>query len=138
MPPPSANQQKVLIAQFVSLTGQTERQATRYLKNAGFKLNEAVDAICIEHPPAVVCKCIPSQWPGPLLPGYTAEYDRQRRRTLSQGYLGHLVLVRGLENVTSKACCAYACIEFATAIMGAMGSLASMTGFVQILRLLFS
>ncbi|RGP61770.1 defective in cullin neddylation protein 1 [Fusarium sporotrichioides] len=44
MPPPSANQQKVLIAQFVSLTGQTERQATRYLKNAGFKLNEAVDA----------------------------------------------------------------------------------------------
>ncbi|KAM0421629.1 hypothetical protein ACHAPD_000066 [Fusarium lateritium] len=29
MPPPSANQQKVLIAQFVSLTGQTERQATR-------------------------------------------------------------------------------------------------------------
>lgn len=95
-------------------------------------------SICIEHPPAVVCKCIPSQWPGPLLPGYTAEYDRQRRRTLSQGYLGHLVLVRGLENVTSKACCAYACIEFATAIMGAMGSLASMTGFVQILRLLFS
>ncbi|RGP79241.1 defective in cullin neddylation 1 [Fusarium longipes] len=44
MPPPSANQQKVLIAQFVSLTGQTERQALRYLKNAGFKLNEAVDA----------------------------------------------------------------------------------------------
>ncbi|KAG5665837.1 hypothetical protein KAF25_009962 [Fusarium avenaceum] len=44
MPPPSAAQQKVLIAQFVALTGQTERQATRYLKNAGFKLNEAVDA----------------------------------------------------------------------------------------------
>ncbi|KAF5226892.1 hypothetical protein FOXYS1_16192 [Fusarium oxysporum] len=65
MPPPSAAQQKVLIAQFVALTGQSERQATRvrifrvhlpyvdhrepswsltrYLKNAGFKLNEAVD-----------------------------------------------------------------------------------------------
>ncbi|KAM0342986.1 hypothetical protein ACHAPU_009016 [Fusarium lateritium] len=44
MPPPSAAQQKVLIAQFVALTGQSERQATRYLKNSGFKLNEAVDA----------------------------------------------------------------------------------------------
>lgn len=43
MPPPSAAQQKVLITQFVALTGQSERQATRYLKNAGFKLNEAVD-----------------------------------------------------------------------------------------------
>ncbi|KAF5978624.1 putative SCRO protein [Fusarium bulbicola] len=43
MPPPSAAQQKALIAQFVALTGQSERQATRYLKNAGFKLNEAVD-----------------------------------------------------------------------------------------------
>nr|RBQ90347.1 hypothetical protein FVER53263_08971 [Fusarium verticillioides] len=43
MPPPSAAQQKVLVAQFVALTGQSERQATRYLKNAGFKLNEAVD-----------------------------------------------------------------------------------------------
>ncbi|KAF4949789.1 hypothetical protein FGADI_8657 [Fusarium gaditjirri] len=43
MPPPSAAQQKVLIAQFVALTGQSERQATRYLKNAAFKLNEAVD-----------------------------------------------------------------------------------------------
>lgn len=29
MPPPSAAQQKVLIAQFVALTGQSERQATR-------------------------------------------------------------------------------------------------------------
>ncbi|KAF4453313.1 putative SCRO protein [Fusarium austroafricanum] len=44
MPPPSAAQQKALITQFSTLTGQSERQATRYLKNAGFKLNEAVDA----------------------------------------------------------------------------------------------
>ncbi|KAL6365067.1 hypothetical protein LRP88_01045 [Fusarium phalaenopsidis] len=43
MPPPSSAQQKVLIAQFVSLTGATERQATRFLKNASFKMNEAVD-----------------------------------------------------------------------------------------------
>ncbi|KAM0561434.1 hypothetical protein ACHAPJ_003315 [Fusarium lateritium] len=44
MPPPSSTQQKVLISQFVALTGTSDRQATRYLKNAGFKLNEAVDA----------------------------------------------------------------------------------------------
>ncbi|KAL3956039.1 hypothetical protein ACCO45_008885 [Purpureocillium lilacinum] len=44
MPPPSTAQQKVFIAQFVSLTGASERQATRYLKSTGFKINEAVDA----------------------------------------------------------------------------------------------
>ncbi|PNP50528.1 hypothetical protein THARTR1_08744 [Trichoderma harzianum] len=44
MPPPSSAQQKVLLAQFVNLTGATERQATRYLKSTGYKLNEAVDA----------------------------------------------------------------------------------------------
>ncbi|KAF4982519.1 hypothetical protein FZEAL_1870 [Fusarium zealandicum] len=43
MPPPSSAQQKVLIAQFVALTGTSERQATRFLKNASFKMNEAVD-----------------------------------------------------------------------------------------------
>ncbi|KAK6448955.1 hypothetical protein FP744_10005205 [Trichoderma asperellum] len=44
MPPPSLAQQKILLAQFVSLTGVSERQATRYLKSTGYKLNEAVDA----------------------------------------------------------------------------------------------
>ncbi|KJZ72088.1 hypothetical protein HIM_08543 [Hirsutella minnesotensis 3608] len=44
MPSISAAQQKVLVAQFVSLTGASERQATRYLKSTGFKINEAVDA----------------------------------------------------------------------------------------------
>ncbi|KAL7957229.1 Cullin binding domain-containing protein [Trichoderma compactum] len=44
MPPPSSAQQKVLLAQFINLTGATERQATRYLKSTGYKLNEAVDA----------------------------------------------------------------------------------------------
>ncbi|PNY24173.1 Defective in cullin neddylation protein [Tolypocladium capitatum] len=44
MPPPSTAQQKVLIAQFVSLTGASERQATRFLKSSAFKINEAVDA----------------------------------------------------------------------------------------------
>ncbi|KAH6603694.1 hypothetical protein Trco_008469 [Trichoderma cornu-damae] len=60
MPSPSSAQQKVLLSQFVTLTGVSERQATRrfsypsvrsltrsgvqYLKSAGYKLNEAVDA----------------------------------------------------------------------------------------------
>ncbi|KAL6399210.1 putative SCRO protein [Ilyonectria robusta] len=44
MPPPSAAQQKVFIAQFVALTGASERHATRYLKAASFKMNEAVDS----------------------------------------------------------------------------------------------
>ncbi|KAK2605900.1 Scaffold-type E3 ligase [Conoideocrella luteorostrata] len=44
MPPPSSSQQKVLAAQFVTLTGASERQATKYLKSAGYKINEAVDA----------------------------------------------------------------------------------------------
>ncbi|CAM1509856.1 Fc.00g001910.m01.CDS01 [Cosmosporella sp. VM-42] len=44
MPPPSSAQQKVLIAQFVSLTGASERSASRFLKSASFKINEAVDS----------------------------------------------------------------------------------------------
>ncbi|KAF4512248.1 hypothetical protein G6O67_001413 [Ophiocordyceps sinensis] len=44
MPPTSTAQQKVLVAQFISLTGATERQAVRYLKSAGFRINEAIDA----------------------------------------------------------------------------------------------
>ncbi|POR33397.1 Defective in cullin neddylation protein, partial [Tolypocladium paradoxum] len=54
MPPPSTAQQKVLIAQFVSLTGASERQATRFLKSSAFKINEAVDAGSngISHPKA--------------------------------------------------------------------------------------
>ncbi|PHH91996.1 hypothetical protein CDD83_9364 [Cordyceps sp. RAO-2017] len=44
MPPTTTTQQKVLVAQFVSLTGATERQANRYLKSTGFKIAEAVDA----------------------------------------------------------------------------------------------
>ncbi|KAL7809395.1 defective in cullin neddylation protein 1 [Trichoderma aethiopicum] len=44
MPAPSSAQQKALLAQFVNLTGVTERQATRYLKSTGYKLDEAVDA----------------------------------------------------------------------------------------------
>ncbi|KAK9441143.1 Defective in cullin neddylation protein 1 [Metarhizium brunneum] len=44
MPPPSSAQQKVLTAQFLSLTGATERQATKFLKSTGYKINEAVDA----------------------------------------------------------------------------------------------
>lgn len=44
MPPPSSSQQKVLAAQFVALTGASERQALKYLKSTGYKINEAVDA----------------------------------------------------------------------------------------------
>jgi DCN1-like protein 1/2 len=44
MPPPSVTQQKALISQFVSLTGATERHATRFLKSTGYKINEAIDA----------------------------------------------------------------------------------------------
>lgn len=44
MPPPSSGQQKILVAQFVALTGASERQATKYLKSTGYKINEAVDA----------------------------------------------------------------------------------------------
>lgn len=48
MPPPSSSQQKVLAAQFVALTGASERQATKYLKSTGYKINEAVDADIFE------------------------------------------------------------------------------------------
>ncbi|KAI0880793.1 Cullin binding-domain-containing protein [Annulohypoxylon maeteangense] len=43
MAPPSAVQ-KAAVASFVSITGASEKIASRYLKNTGFKLNEAVDA----------------------------------------------------------------------------------------------
>ncbi|KAI4868445.1 DUF298-domain-containing protein [Hypoxylon rubiginosum] len=41
--PPLSSVQKTSIANFVSITGASEKVATRYLKNAGYKLNEAVD-----------------------------------------------------------------------------------------------
>ncbi|KAF7549635.1 hypothetical protein G7046_g8279 [Stylonectria norvegica] len=44
MPPPSTAQQKAIVAQFVSLTGASDRQATRFLRSTGFKINEAVDS----------------------------------------------------------------------------------------------
>ncbi|KAL7895972.1 defective in cullin neddylation protein 1 [Trichoderma sp. SZMC 28014] len=64
MPPPSLAQQKML-AQFVSLTGVSERQALRYLKSTGYKLNEAVDAMMLgwkgvkQHLPSRVAKAVP-------------------------------------------------------------------------------
>ncbi|KAI8960159.1 DUF298-domain-containing protein [Daldinia sp. FL1419] len=42
--PPQSSVQKAAVASFVSITGATDKIATRYLKNTGFKLNEAVDA----------------------------------------------------------------------------------------------
>ncbi|EGY19400.1 defective in cullin neddylation protein [Verticillium dahliae VdLs.17] len=42
---PSTAQLKTLSAQFVSLTGASERTAQRYLKNANYKMNDAIDAI---------------------------------------------------------------------------------------------
>ncbi|KAF0328469.1 hypothetical protein GQ607_004265, partial [Colletotrichum asianum] len=41
MPPSST--QKALATQFVQLTGASDRTAQRYLKNSGYKINEAVD-----------------------------------------------------------------------------------------------
>ncbi|RBQ78891.1 hypothetical protein VDGD_21199 [Verticillium dahliae] len=41
---PSTAQLKTLSAQFVSLTGASERTAQRYLKNANYKMNDAIDA----------------------------------------------------------------------------------------------
>ncbi|OAA40982.1 defective in cullin neddylation protein 1 [Metarhizium rileyi] len=60
MPPPSSAQQKVLTAQFVSLTGATERQATKFLKSTGYKISEAVDAFYysneVKAPPPIESK----------------------------------------------------------------------------------
>ncbi|KAK6207664.1 hypothetical protein QIS74_12745 [Colletotrichum tabaci] len=42
--PPSSTSQKAMTTQFVQLTGASDRTAQRYLKNASYKLNEAVDA----------------------------------------------------------------------------------------------
>ncbi|CCE27496.1 hypothetical protein E4U35_003502 [Claviceps purpurea] len=44
MPAPSTSQQRALVSQFVALTGISDRQASRYLKSAGYKIDEAVDA----------------------------------------------------------------------------------------------
>ncbi|KAI2642483.1 DUF298-domain-containing protein [Xylaria nigripes] len=41
-PPTSA--QKTLIARFMSVTGATDRTAARYMKNASYKIDEAIDA----------------------------------------------------------------------------------------------
>ncbi|KAJ3937998.1 Scaffold-type E3 ligase [Colletotrichum fioriniae] len=41
---PTSTSQKAMTTQFVQLTGASDRTAQRYLKNAGYKLNEAVDA----------------------------------------------------------------------------------------------
>ncbi|PHH59104.1 hypothetical protein CDD81_3799 [Ophiocordyceps australis] len=44
MPPTSASHTRAQMAlQFASVTGVTERQATKHLKAAGFKLNDAID-----------------------------------------------------------------------------------------------
>ncbi|KAI0597612.1 Cullin binding-domain-containing protein [Biscogniauxia sp. FL1348] len=42
--PPSTAAQKSAVSSFISITGATERTATKYLKNTSYKLNEAVDA----------------------------------------------------------------------------------------------
>ncbi|KAI8626133.1 DUF298-domain-containing protein [Xylariaceae sp. FL1651] len=42
--PPQTSAQKAAIASFVAITGATERTASKYLKSASYKLNEAVDA----------------------------------------------------------------------------------------------
>ncbi|KAI1409514.1 DUF298-domain-containing protein [Hypoxylon sp. FL1857] len=41
---PLSSTQRSAVSSFVSITGTTEKVATRYLKNAGYKVNEAVDA----------------------------------------------------------------------------------------------
>ncbi|KAI2470533.1 DUF298-domain-containing protein [Annulohypoxylon bovei var. microspora] len=43
MAPPSSVQ-KAAVASFVSITGSSDKIATRFLKNTGYKLNEAVDS----------------------------------------------------------------------------------------------
>ncbi|KAI0010213.1 DUF298-domain-containing protein [Xylariaceae sp. FL0662B] len=42
--PPQSSAQKAAVANFVSITGATERTATKFLKNTGYKINEAVDS----------------------------------------------------------------------------------------------
>ncbi|KAI8948250.1 DUF298-domain-containing protein [Xylaria longipes] len=42
--PPQTSAQKAAIANFVAITGASDRTASRYLKNSSYKLNEAVDA----------------------------------------------------------------------------------------------
>ncbi|OTB02236.1 hypothetical protein M426DRAFT_322818 [Hypoxylon sp. CI-4A] len=41
---PSSTTQKAAVNNFISITGAPEKTATRYLKNTGYKLNEAIDA----------------------------------------------------------------------------------------------
>ncbi|GAP88824.1 putative defective in cullin neddylation protein 1 [Rosellinia necatrix] len=41
--PPQTTAQKAAVTSFVAITGTTERTASKYLKNASYKLNEAVD-----------------------------------------------------------------------------------------------
>ncbi|KAI0156683.1 DUF298-domain-containing protein [Hypoxylon sp. FL1284] len=42
--PPLSSAQRSTTASFVNITGANDKTATRYLKNTGYKLNEAVDA----------------------------------------------------------------------------------------------
>ncbi|KAI1172963.1 DUF298-domain-containing protein [Nemania sp. FL0916] len=42
--PPQTSAQKAAISNFVSITGASDRTASKYLKNASYKLNEAIDA----------------------------------------------------------------------------------------------
>ncbi|RDA82687.1 hypothetical protein CP532_6344 [Ophiocordyceps camponoti-leonardi (nom. inval.)] len=44
MAPATSAQQKSLVAEFVALTGASDRQASRYLRLAGYKINDAVDS----------------------------------------------------------------------------------------------
>ncbi|KAI1288547.1 DUF298-domain-containing protein [Xylaria venustula] len=41
---PQSSAQKAAVSNFVSITGASERTASKYLKNSSYKLNEAVDA----------------------------------------------------------------------------------------------
>ncbi|KAI0148393.1 DUF298-domain-containing protein [Xylariaceae sp. FL1272] len=42
--PPLSSAQKAAVANFVAITGASERTASKYLKSSAYKLNEAVDA----------------------------------------------------------------------------------------------
>ncbi|RCI16371.1 hypothetical protein L249_2459 [Ophiocordyceps polyrhachis-furcata BCC 54312] len=60
MAPASSAQQKSLIAQFVALTGASDRQASRYLRLAGNKINDAVDSR-VPLPPPILNNLPPCQ-----------------------------------------------------------------------------
>ncbi|CRK14656.1 hypothetical protein BN1708_017295 [Verticillium longisporum] len=83
---PSTAQLKTLSAQFVSLTGASERTAQRYLKNANYKMNDAIDAWgafirrTTSGPPPGPPRTAPG--PPPRVPPGPQEYPQGRRSTL--------------------------------------------------------